>query len=36
MIKSAKRKVPFLVFHQADARKAQSALIQDDYKIVKL
>ncbi|MDE0866782.1 MAG: hypothetical protein OSA98_23635 [Rubripirellula sp.] len=36
MIKSANRKVPFLVFHQAGARKAEPALIQGDCKIVKL
>ena len=29
------RRLPFLVFHQAGARKAQSALRQGDYKIVK-
>ncbi len=30
------RKNPFLVFHQAVTRKAQSAIIQGDYKLVKL
>ena len=29
------RRQPFLIFHQAGARKAQSALRQGDYKIVK-
>lgn len=32
---AVKRRQPFLIFHQAGARVAQSALRQGDYKIVK-